>query len=510
MGVSAMQRSIRHFGAAASMALAACLMLGAAAAAGQDKDGDGKAGSPATGILSMLPADSVTGHVLEAGGARLAYRATAGTIGLRAADASRVASVYYTAYTLEGAEPRQRPVTFVFNGGPGAASVYLHLGLVGPRVADFGPRSAAAGATLRPNPDTWLRFTDLVLVDPVGTGWSRAASDDKAKEFYGAHADASWLAKFVSLYLLRTGRTASPKYLLGESYGGFRAAKLARALQREQGIAVSGIVMVSPFLEGALQIRSGRLALGAALVLPSIAAAELERTGRYTPEALAAADRFAMTDYLVAQAGPPPEGKAAAAYYGRIASITGLPVDVVTRARGFVADAYMERAAADREQVVSPYDAAFTIPDPYPESIGETGADPMLDGFLRELGRLFVAYAWEALGYRSEITFRVLSSEVSRAWDWGGSRAQAGVADDLRELLALNPGLRVLVAHGRTDLVTPYAASRYVIDHLPGAGIRARAALKTYPHGHMFYLAPAARAAFTADAAAFYAAAERP
>src|SRR5262249_52832891 len=157
----------------------------------------------------------------------------------------RKAAIFYTAYVARDAEAATRPVTFVFNGGPGAASVYLHLGLVGPKVLDFGPSGRdGAASRLRDNPDSWLAFTDLVLIDPPGTGWSRAAKADD-KSFYGVRADAQLMAKVIALYLSRNGRSASPKYLLGESYGGFRAAKVAHTLQQEQGTVVSGTIMVS-------------------------------------------------------------------------------------------------------------------------------------------------------------------------------------------------------------------------------------------------------------------------
>jgi len=160
----------------------------------------------------------------------------------------------------------------VFNGGPGASSAYLHLGVVGPQIVEFGPGGDGAAPQLRANPDNWLKFTDLVMIDPVGAGWSRAAKPDGAGNFWSVGADAQSLAKTIALYVAKNGRTASPKYLLGESYGGFRAIKVARALQQDQGTIVNGIVMLSPYLEGAAQLSGSRFALGAALQLPSLAA----------------------------------------------------------------------------------------------------------------------------------------------------------------------------------------------------------------------------------------------
>ena len=240
------------------------------------------------GVLRLLPADSVTEHAIDTPLGKLAYTATAGTLAFFDQSGEQSASVFYTAYVLKNGA-KNRPLTFVFNGGPGAASAFLHLGLVGPRVLDFGPDGRdATRASLHDNPDTWLAFTDLVLIHPIGTGWSRAVKADDAKHFWSVNSDADSMAKAVALYVAKNNRADSPKYLFGESYGGFRAAKTARALQRDQGIVAAGIVMLSPLLEGWLTFGDDSSALRAALQLPSLAAAELERRKAFTPEALAA------------------------------------------------------------------------------------------------------------------------------------------------------------------------------------------------------------------------------
>ncbi len=234
-------------------------------------------------VLRLLPADSVTEHSVDTTTGRIDYTATAGTLSLFDQSGERSAAIFYTAYIAKGSDGSKRPLTFAFNGGPGAASAYLNLGLVGPRIAQFGLDNREAAATrLEDNPNTWLAFTDLVMIDPVGSGWSRPAKSEGGSAFWGVRRDAEAMAKTIALYVSKNGRSASPKYLLGESYGGFRAAKVARSLRSEQGIAVSDIVMVSPLLEGALTFGGTRFALGAALQLPSLAAAELERKGEFT------------------------------------------------------------------------------------------------------------------------------------------------------------------------------------------------------------------------------------
>jgi carboxypeptidase C (cathepsin A) len=490
-----------------ALALAAVLLAPAAA---QDRSGRRAtqaaeaAAKPAGSVLRLLPPDAVTEHTIKTANGPLTYDATAGTLPLYDLSGERSAALFYTAYVAKGANPGARPLTFVFNGGPGAASAFLHLGLVGPRIADFGEGAAgAATPRLRDNPETWLAFTDLVMIDPVGAGWSRPVKPDGGKAFWGVQNDAQTIAKAIALYVAKNGRTASPKYLLGESYGGFRAAKVARAVQREQGIVIAGIVMVSPMLEGHFQFGGKNFALGAALTLPSLIATELERKNTDTAEAIAAGERFAMTEYLTALAGPPPQGDAANHFYRRLAAMTGLPEDVVARSRGFVHDVYIKHHRARDRQIVSRYDATHAVADPYPESDGAHGPDPGLDGFVRALGGLFVGYARDELNYKTDLTYALLAQGVAGNWDWGSRRSPPGVSDDLRVLLSFDPSFRLLLIHGRSDLVTPYGVSRYVLDHLP-AETAERAQLKVYRGGHMLYLDDGPRKAMTVDARAFY------
>jgi carboxypeptidase C (cathepsin A) len=459
------------------------------------------------GVLRLLPPDAVTQHAIDLPSGKLAYTATAGTLSLFDQSGERSAAIFYTAYTVESAEPGKRPLTFVFNGGPGAASAYLHLGMVGPRVAEFGPENRDATALrLQDNPDTWLPFTDLVLLDPVGSGWSKPAKPDGGSAFWGVRRDADSLAKTIALYVSKNARSASPKFILGESYGGFRAAKVAQALRRDQGIAIGGIVMVSPLLEGAFTFGGTRFALGAALQLPSLAASELERRGTFSRDKLAEAERFALNEYLTTLAGPPPQGEAGRAFYARIAQMTGLPEDVVAKSRGFIRDAYVKHLRSGEGKIVSRYDATYTAADPYPEQENARGPDPLLDGVTRAYGGAFAAYARDELGFKTEMTYILLSSDVSGKWDWGegSGRATASVAEDIRSMLSVEPSFRLLIAHGYSDMVTPYGASRYVLDHLPTIGDATRAQLLTYRGGHMFYLDAGSRRAFTIDAKAFY------
>jgi carboxypeptidase C (cathepsin A) len=470
-------------------------------------------GQGGPGVLSLLPGDAVSEHSIDTPNGKLVYTATAGTLSLFDQSGERSAAVFYTAYVAKTSADKNdnhaaRPLTFVFNGGPGAASAFLHLGVVGPRIAQFG-MAGHDGADVRlvDNPDTWLAFTDLVLIDPIGTGWSRAAKPDGGSVFWGVRSDAESMAKVIALYVAKNGRVSSPKFILGESYGGFRAAKVARAVQNEQGIVISGILMLSPMLEAEFQFGGDRFALGAALQLPSLAAAELERKGTFSKEALAQAEHFALTEYLSTLAGPPLQGDAARNFYGRVAQMTGLSVDVIAQARGFIPDDYVKNLPVGAHKIVSQYDATFASDDPYPELPSARGPDPILDGVIRAYGSAFVAYARDELGFKTDITYTLLASDISGKWQWreGSSRGQPSVADDLRVLLALTPSFHLMIAHGYSDMVTPYAVSRYVLDHLPPVDGEERTQLKLYRGGHMFYLDPASRKAFSADARTMYA-----
>jgi carboxypeptidase C (cathepsin A) len=473
------------------------------------QDNHPEQGQAGPGVLSLLPADAVTEHAIDTPSGKLAYTATAGTFALYDQTGERSAAIFYTAFVAKTDKPGTRPVTFVFNGGPGAASAFLNLGLVGPRIAQFGLSGHdGAAVQLMDNPDTWLAFTDLVLIDPVGTGWSRAAKPDNAKEFYGVRSDAESMAKVIALYVAKNGRVGSPKFILGESYGGFRAAKVARVVQDEQGIVISGILMLSPMLEGAFQFGGERLALGAALQLPSLAATEMERKGTFSSQALAEAEHFALTEYLPALAGPPLQGDAAKSFYARLAEMTGIPADVLAQSRGFIRDEYVKNLYAADHKIVSHYDASFASDDPYPDSPTARGPDPILDGLVRAYGSAFVAYARDELGFKTDITYNLLASDVAGKWQWrqdGSGRGQPSVTDDLRELLALTPSFHLLIAHGYSDMITPYAVTRYVLDHLPPMQGEERAQLKLYRGGHMFYIDPNSRKAFTADARTMYA-----
>jgi carboxypeptidase C (cathepsin A) len=461
------------------------------------------------GIFTLLPADATSQHVLQTSAGPLAYTATAGTLSLRGQDGKVTAKIFYTAYRARDRAPG-RPLTFAFNGGPGAASAYLHLGLVGPKILPFtGDNADGTQPVLKDNPQSWLELTDLVLIDPVGTGWSRAASDDAASRFYNVRQDAEILAKAISLHVQANDLLSAPKYLLGESYGGFRAAKVAIALKNSQNMIPSGIIMVSPLMEGRFLFGADDDPLAAALQLPSLAAAEAERQGRFDVKTVTDAEGFAMGEYLTTLAGKPPQKEQAQRFAARVSQLTGLPADVVIRTRGFVGDVYAKQAAG-AGRIVSPYDAGIALADAYPEAPYGRNDDPVLEGYTRAYGSAFSSYARDVLGFRTEMTYSLLNEDVNRKWEWNGgrggdnNRVTAGISTDLRDLFSVIPSFKLMVAHGYSDILTPYGMSRYVLDHLPPELVGDRASLKLYRGGHMFYTRDEDRRAMFEDARRFY------
>jgi carboxypeptidase C (cathepsin A) len=305
-----------------------------AAAPAEAASGDVEAAAVSTEDAGRLPAGVATTHAIDIGDTALAFKAVAGAITLTAPDGREEADIAFTAYLAETDEPAaERPVTFAVNGGPGAASAYLHLGVLGPwrLPMDGATISPSQSIALEENPETWLAFTDLVFVDPVGTGFSRLVEpDDRLRSRYlSIDGDIEALAGFVTRWLTRSGRLASPKYFIGESYGGFRGPLLAEALQTEHGIGLAGMTLLSPVLDFGWWQQPDHNPLPQASLLPSLAAAAMERAGAYDEARLAEAEAYAagafVTDHLRGLADP----AAVARLTARVAEFTGLAPETV-------------------------------------------------------------------------------------------------------------------------------------------------------------------------------------
>ena len=251
--------------------------------------------------LHRLPPDSTSKQTLVLPGRTLAFTATAGSIRLFDDKGEPQADIAYTAYRLDGVDPAARPVTFLLNGGPGAASAFLQFGAAGPwRLAlDENAAVSSASPDLRPNAETWLDFTDLVFIDPVGTGYSRfvAAGEDARKRFFSVDGDVNAIAVTIRRWLEKSDRLLSPKFIVGESYGGIRGPKIVRELQVQQGIGVRGLVLLSPVLD--FRDRSGSSLLQYVASLPTMAAVAREAKGAVTVADMADVEHYAQSDFLV-------------------------------------------------------------------------------------------------------------------------------------------------------------------------------------------------------------------
>jgi carboxypeptidase C (cathepsin A) len=497
-----------------SLSLALCLLIGGFAMPARAQDQPPAPShsapaarpeeKPAAAASLRLPADAVTEHVVALPGRSLSFKATAGAIKLTDGRGGELADIAYVAYQLKGAEPQSRPVTFVFNGGPGAASVWLNLGGLGPwrlQMKD-GMVAPSSPPALVDNEDTWLDFTDLVFIDPAGTGYSQivASGDDARKRLWSVEGDIDALAVVVRRWLAAAGRLASPKFIVGESYGGFRGPRLAKNLATEQGVGVSGLVLISPVLDFAT-FGGVDAPLTAAILLPSYAAAVRERSGAVTRDGLADVEQYARGDYLLDYLRGPRDAAAVGRMVDRVAALTGLDPALVRRLGGRVdKEVFLREFDRAHGKVGALYDATSGAYDPSPASNDGHWLDPILDGFLAPLASAMVDLYAHRLGWKIDNHYEPLSSSVNRGWDWGRDLHPPSSIKELREMLALDPNFRVLVTHGLTDVQTPYFGSKLLLDQIPDYGAPGRLTLKVYAGGHMHYMRDASRKALREDA----------
>lgn len=444
-----------------------------------------------------LAADRTVRQELRLPAGPLAFTAAVETIRLADPKGAPVAEIVTTAFLGEG---ERRPVTFVLNGGPGAASAWLDVGAVGPWRVELGTPSQ--DPALRDNAETWLPFTDLVFIDPPGTGYSRGLGDDAARRaFTTVEGDITTLATVIRRWLEAHGRLAAPKFVLGESYGGFRAPRLARALLEEQGVGVRGLVLVSPVLDF-----NGRDAPYDPMLwvarLPALAAAASAARSRAD---LREAEAYARGEYLADLVRGPRDAAAQDRIAARVAALTGLDPALVRRREGRI-DLDTALRTRDPGHVASPYDATIRAADPFPGAVHDNSPDPVLDGLRGPVTAamldVYRRLEWQPDGAPAR-QYVLLDGRIAGGWDYGRGHVRPESMTALRQFLALDPAARVLVVHGMTDLVTPYFATALLLDQVPETEPPGRLDLRIYPGGHMMYTQPGSRAALAADAAAF-------
>lgn len=466
----------------------------------QPAEADAKAGDRGKGDQLVE-----TKHTLKVGEVEIRYAATTGTMALRDENGKHKADVFFVAYDRLDAEGRKpdratRPITFVFNGGPGAAAVWLHLGTAGPHRVHLTEEGAAPPPPYRTvdNPHTWLDATDLVFIDPVGTGFSRAAQGEDAKQFYGVQEDVRAVGDFIRLYVTRNGRWGSPKFLAGESYGTTRAAALSSHLLDSHGIALNGIVFVSTVLNfQTISFAEGN-DLPFVLFLPSYTAIAHYHGKLPEPlqksdaaKAMREAEQFAIEEYLPALAkgeSLPAEQKAQIAQ--KIARYTGLSEEVVRKADLRIdSSLFRKQLLLDDRTILGRFDARLKGFDSKPLS-GYPEFDPSYSEFLAAYSGAFNRYVREDLNFESDLKYEVLSGRV-QPWNFGGGGGFGGylnVADDLAAAMRKNPHMKVLFASGLYDLATPYFGKVYTVNHLDlSPALRKNVSQTFYPGGHMMY-----------------------
>jgi carboxypeptidase C (cathepsin A) len=485
------------------------------------------------------PKGATTEHVVALGDKTLRYRAEADFIVLRDED-EPVAELFYSAYFAESETPEARPIVFLFNGGPGASSAYLHVGAVGPRRVVFGDEGQVPPppVALTANTETWLAFADLVFVDPVGTGFSRIVPDEKeskssdgdkpkkrdGKAFFKLSKDLDSLGELMTRFLSKHHRWDSPVFIAGESYGGFRVGKLARRLQEGFGIGLNGAILISPALELGWLLPTDYDVTAFVDSFPTMAAiAHHHGRGSALPkgasldDVLAAAETFASRDLalLLLRGRGIPDGERAA-IVERFSAFTGLSVDAVARAEGRISiESFARELLKDQSCVVGLYDGSVTARDPFPDRSTGEGPDPTLFGLKRLFASGVNAHLRRDLGVQSDRQYRLLSFEIIESWTIDTQKhvfdMTASATDDLRYALALNPSMNVFLTHGLFDLVTPYFTSNRLLDLMKlDDAARARVTLRHFHGGHMFYAWKRSRLEFRDAIARFVALHEKP
>jgi len=441
---------------------------------------------------------AVTTNQVTIGGAKLNYTARAGTLFLRDRENKPTAEIFFIAYTLNGFEDlSRRPVTFSFNGGPGSSSVWMHLGLLGPRRVALAPDGGAVPPPykLLNNEFSLLDQTDLVFIDPVSTGFSRAVKPDDARQFYGVEEDSRAIADFIRLYVTRHGRWGSPKFLIGESYGTTRAAVLTAELRQRHRMNLNGIMLVSTVLNfQTLSFAAGN-DLAYVLFLPAYTATawhhkKLPDPWQAKPLAatLAAAEEFALGDYqaaLLRGASLPAEPRRQVVQ--KLAAFTGLAPEFLDRSNLRVS---MGRFASEllrsENRVVGRFDSRYTglVRD---REANQAPYDPSFEAVVSAFASTFNHYVRAELGYESDQPYETLAGVGP--WNWGASNTYLNVAESLADSLTKNPFLKVHVSCGYYDLATPYFAARHTFNHLGvDPQLLKNITLDYYTAGHMMYL----------------------
>lgn len=455
-------------------------------------------------MAPSLPADAHVQQSIQLDGKPLKYTATVGSLPVKNVEGKPTGEVVFTSYVVDAPN---RPVTFAFNGGPGAASVYLNLGAIGPKRVAFGAegQSPSDPATLTDNPGTWLDFTDLVFIDPIGTGFSRSlvSPEETKRLFYGPDQDIAYLSRIVYDWLVKNGRLESRKYIVGESYGGYRGPRLTQYLQSEIGVGINGLVLVSP----ALAPGAGSPDLSPIpwmITLPSIVAANYERQGKLTPENMSAVIDYTRGEYATDLLKGTSDPAATPRIVKKVTDLTGLDATFVRQAGGRLeTQAFLREEFRETGKLGSRYDPNVTSFDPFPFDPDQRSNDPLLLSIIAPTTTAMVDFVTRTVGWKTDARYNALSSDVNRDWERGDGKGAFGggaaSATDLRVSVATDPKLRVLIAHGWADLSCPFMGSVLTVSQIPIMGDPTRVQVHMYPGGHMYYSRTASSLALRKD-----------
>jgi carboxypeptidase C (cathepsin A) len=441
----------------------------------------------------------VTHHQITVDGKLLKYSATTGRLPIKRGDGKIEAEMFFVAYTLDGQDAARRPLTFAFNGGPGSSTIWLHMGALGPRKVVLQPEGFMPPAPyhIEDNPYTLLDKTDLVLIDAIGTGFSRAADAEMFKKFWGVKGDIEAFSEFIRLYITRNERWSSPLYILGESYGTTRAAGIAGYLA-DQGISFNGITLLSMVLNFQTLQDNKTNDEPYIFLLPSFTMiagyhhklpADL---GQDMNKAREESEKFASGDYAQALAkGDALTPEERQKVIDQLSRFTGLSKEVIDEANLRIdVGKFTHYLLIDQKVRVGRLDGRFTGPDP--EGLLDTRFyDPTGPATQPPFTSVLNNYLRTELGYKTDMPYYTFAQEAGFAkWDWGSAiQGYPDTASAIRQAIVKNPYLKILVMEGYYDLATPYFAANYTIDHLDlPQKYRSNVSYATYDSGHMVYL----------------------
>ena len=449
---------------------------------------------------------SETNHSVTVNGEDIAYTATAGRIVLKEDDDTKKASFFFTSYTKDGADPADRPIVFAFNGGPGSSSVWLHLGIFGPKrvkLDDAGNLEALPG-TLIDNDQTLLTHADLVFIDPVSTGYTRAIEKDEERSYHHFEKDIESVGAFIRMYLTRYNRWASPKFVGGESYGTTRSAGVAGHLMSRYGIYLNGVILISSVLSfQTIALDSSTYTfhrgndLPYVVYLPSYTATawfhkalDEDLQAMELTELLSEVEAFAESDYLLAlQRGSRLDSDSFDDVASKLARYTGLSETFVKRSDLRIEKFhFMKELLRDKGFTVGRLDSRYKGVDRY--DVGSMlEHDPSIDVWMGPYTATFNDYVRRDLGYESDLVYEILNPKV---WPWNYEKFQnayVDVSETLRDTMTRNPGMRVYVASGYYDLGTPYFATEHTFAHLGiEKALEDNIEVSYFEAGHMMYV----------------------